>query len=632
MSSSPIVEVLRRILRRLLRCWRFVTPHYWRLRSNRREVAHKVQSLLPAPYDPCSIELTARATDQPEILDARAIPNSEWSNAVVARLSAKALDRRLATVGAVEIGGWAVHDIHAAFASVDQDVIAAVALRSHNAISSFSDLSHALAPHTVAERITSAFSTVDTYDKAYNSLVGSIGESGVLRHLHEAGVNSDLAPHLNTPEWDLTLWNHIANVKTWGDVSDLSSHFDWYPDTPVVVPADASGIPGQALHFDPATGHGLQAIHDALDAHAQGMVIVDDSLSGHAVHDHLQHAETVATHGAAVAHAHLPFVTIALSGIREFDLLLRGKTDLASAVKNAALDATGTGVGGAAGATVGAHIGTIIWPGVGTAVGLVAGGVYGALKGRAFTGEIKFRPFRQAVAAYETTLSQVQQQAIAYETEAASELNEARSAEESRLNVIAGEAAQRVEETKTALTSWVVHDSCLFPDEACNLVAESLNAVIEVRQSIGSRYKLVSWWRKFFWPDIETLAQQEALRFLRRIERKLKQLSSSARGGEVINRGQLMAVLGAVGVMQNEMSARLEKIYVAQQERNVQARNYLSEVLVTVARERARAEAELIDKLEILKSKIRDAMHPALTNLEKTMERVKSEGGKLGLA
>ena len=38
-----------------------------------------------------------------------------------------------------------------------------------------------------------------------------IGESEILRHLHKAGVDSHLAPHPNTPEWDLTVGNHVAN-------------------------------------------------------------------------------------------------------------------------------------------------------------------------------------------------------------------------------------------------------------------------------------------------------------------------------------------------------------------------------------------------------------------------------------
>jgi hypothetical protein len=263
---------------RLLRCYRFFTPHYWRLRAYRREVARQTQSLLPLPYDPCAIELQCRSTAQSTFSDS-GVPESEWSNIIMEKLGAKALDRRLATAGAAEIGAYMAEDIHNAFASVDQDVIAAIAHRTGETIHSFSDLGHALSPHTIGERIKSAFSSVDTYEAGQSFRIGDIGESAVLRHLHEAGVDSHLAPHLNTPEWDLTLWNHVANVKTWSDVSDLSSHFERYTNTPVFVPADAMGTSADALHLDPATGQGLQAIHDALDAHAQGLVIVDESLS-----------------------------------------------------------------------------------------------------------------------------------------------------------------------------------------------------------------------------------------------------------------------------------------------------------------------------------------------------------------
>ena len=125
-------------------------------------------------------------------------------------------------------------------------------------------------------------------------------------------------------------------------MGSLSSHFDRYPGTAAVVPVDATGIPEHALHIDPATGHGLDGVHDALASGSHGVVIVDDALSTGAIHDHLQHAETLATHGETVVHGHLPYVTMALSGVREFDLLRTGKTDFASAAKNVALDATGT--------------------------------------------------------------------------------------------------------------------------------------------------------------------------------------------------------------------------------------------------------------------------------------------------
>ena len=355
------------------------------MRAHRDHVAHTMQGLLPLPYDPCAIELRCRSIDLAAVPEDVSSQDDPWSP-VIEKLSAKALDRRLATVGAVEISAWAVEDVHSAFASIDHDVIAGVALRTHGAIDSFSDLSQRLAPHTIAERIKAAFpfSSVDTSVPAMHSLVGSIGEETVLRHLHEAGVDSHLAPHLNTPGWDLT-WNgndHLVNVKTWEDVSGLSSHFDRYSQIPAVVPIDASGIPEHALHFDPATGHGLDGVHDALASGSHNVVVVDDALSGGAIHDHLQHAENLVTHGDMVVHGHLPFITMALSGIREFDLLVSGKTDFTSAAKNAALDATGTGVGGLVGAKAGAGIGTIFWPGVGTVIGGIAGGIFGAMKGR----------------------------------------------------------------------------------------------------------------------------------------------------------------------------------------------------------------------------------------------------------
>src|SRR5436190_19126152 len=59
--------------------------------------------------------------------------------------------------------------------------------------------SNALAPGSIGEEIKSVFS------------MDPIGESEILRHLHEAGVDSHLAPHPNTPEWDLTVGNHVAN-------------------------------------------------------------------------------------------------------------------------------------------------------------------------------------------------------------------------------------------------------------------------------------------------------------------------------------------------------------------------------------------------------------------------------------
>ncbi len=421
-------------------------------------------------------------------------------------------------------------------------------------------------------------------------------------------------------------------MKTYGDVSDLSGHFDRYPDTAVVVPGDAAGIPEHSLHFDPATSHGLDGVHDALASGSHGVVIVDDALSGGAIHDHLQHAEALATHGETVVHGHLPYVTLALSGLREFDLLLTGKTDFATAAKHAALDATGTGVGGAVGAKSGAVLGTMLWPGVGTVIGGIAGGIFGAMKGREFTGDIKQRPFKEAVASYESALSQFQSQARVHEAEASAEFNKARAAQDLRLKKWAREAKQGVEQTKQALESWITYDSWLQPEEACGLIVQSLNELAQLSASIESRYQSIAWWRKFLWPDVGTLAQQQALVFLCRIQRKLGVMHRMARKGRTVNRGQLMALLGAVGVMQEQTVAALEKIYAAQRERDGQARSLLSKALSGILRERQDAEERLSKKLELLRMTIRKAMQPALTNLNKRVECARLEGAKLGLS
>ena len=625
------LAAIGRFVRRVLNWYRFFTPHYWRLRAHRNLVEREMQRMLPAPYDAYAVELQTRACESAGMSEPGSCDDKSWKP-VLEKLSAKALDRRFAAIGSIEIAAWAIEDVHSAFASIDQDVIAAISRRTGEAITSFSDLGHSLAPATIAERIKAAFSSVNTHDLAHNPLVGSVGEAAVFRHLNEADVDTDLAPHLNTPRWDLTWNGYEVNVKTYADATNLSSHFDKHPGTAVVVPGDAIGIPEHGLHFDPATGDGLDGVHDALASGSYGVVIVDDALSGGAIHDHLQHAETLATHGETVLHGHLPLVTMALSGFREFDLLLTGKTDLATATRNVALDATGTGVGGAVGSKAGAILGTIICPGLGTALGGIAGAIFGAIKGRAFTGDIKQRPFKDAVAAYEAALAHFRLEASVHETEASSEFARSRAALELNLRTRALDAKQRVEQTKQAVDSWIVYESWLQPDEACDLIGQSSDELTRLCEAIQKRYEPTGWWRKVLWPDVATLAQQQALAFLLCIQKRLYELYRMARNGQAVNRGQLMTLLGAVGVLREEAAAGLGIIYAAQAVRNEQARSHFGKELTGILRERQEAEMQLKQTLECHRTKIQKAMLPALTNLNSRDKHLRLEGAKLGLS
>ena len=315
------------------------------------------------------------------------------------------------------------------------------------------------------------------------------------------------------------MWNHTANVKTWSDVSNLSSHFDRYPSTPVVVPGDATGIPEHALHFDPTNGIGLDGVHDAVAVGSHGLIIADDAMSGAAIHDHLQHAEIFATHGESVFHGHLPFVTMALSGFREVDLLLSGRTDFASAAKNTVLDTTGTGVGGAVGAKAGAILGTIIFPGIGTVIGGIAGGIFGAMKGRELTGEVKQRAFKEALSHYEGAATQFQSQARTLETEASRELNKARRSEQLTLKDRAKEAKHLIEQTRDAVDSWVTYNSWIGPVEASDLLLRSSKEIDGLNASIQSAYRSIPLSRRFLWPDISTLAHLKRYYFCARFKK-----------------------------------------------------------------------------------------------------------------
>lgn len=98
---------------------------------------------------------------------------------------------------------------------------------------------------------------------------------------------------------------------------------------------------------------------------------------------------------------HTPVITIGLSFIREIQLLADDKTNYLSSVKNIALDATGTGIGGTVGVNAGAIAGSVIAGPVGFVIGGIVGAIAGAIGGRNITNKIKRIPLNNAIKAYE---------------------------------------------------------------------------------------------------------------------------------------------------------------------------------------------------------------------------------------
>lgn len=325
-------ENLMRFLRRGAGWFRIFRPHFWHVRARRCQVQVALQELLPTPYDPYGIELAYRSECRKVSANFDVMKDTFWHE-VIYRLDAKALEGRLAQVGAFEAGAHAAYDVGFAFSAIDQDFYSGVALSAEKAVNSLSDLSTRFAPESLLERLKTA--THGVKEGKTLDLQGHVGEAVVARHLQEAGIDAHLAQDPSQQAWDINIEGHLVNVKTWKDVGSLSSHFSSYSGTPVLVPGNAQHIPESAIHFDSATGEGFDHVRHALDAGAQHLVLADHALSAGAVHDQVQHATGLIAgdshifDGDLAGHhtlGHLPYVTMALSGFREFNLLLGDKT------------------------------------------------------------------------------------------------------------------------------------------------------------------------------------------------------------------------------------------------------------------------------------------------------------------
>jgi L-lactate utilization protein LutB len=91
-----------------------------------------------------------------------------------------------------------------------------------------------------------------------------------------------------------------------------------------------------------------------------------------------------------------------------------------------------------------------------------------------------------------------------------------------------------------------------------------------------------------------------------------------------------MALLGAVGLMKEQVFEFLERIYSAQRKRDEQTRRLIDEALSKIVRERQKSERRLQGRIEALRNSLREAMQPIIADLNERVALVRSEGSKLG--
>jgi len=212
-------------------------------------------------------------------------------------------------------------------------------------------------------------------DGFLNRLIGYVGEIKTQEFYEHLGHDVQLAELSNQPGYDMLIDDNPVNVKT-GSPQTIIDHLEKYPDIPVVTG------PEQASFFND-------------DGMVTGIPIIEKSGLEEATNSTLEMTENDFYTGGPT----IPTVTAIISGYRELKLLIKGHTDINSALKNAGLDIAGTGLGGWAGAKVGALIGTSAGP-AGMVIGGVIGSISGAILGRFLTNAMKNEPFKVAVENY----------------------------------------------------------------------------------------------------------------------------------------------------------------------------------------------------------------------------------------
>jgi len=597
------------IARKILTPFHWTTPKYWLLKIHKAECLALASKNLPSTYDPIGDEILRRSrvivTSTPDQTDS--LPHINAISDIAGRLDEAVDERRRLAIGTAEMAAYTSFDVASGFAAIDKNVFEGISHLRSEQINTVSDLSKVLKGYD--HNMWSGLS-----HGALIKVQGHIGESVVAQHLQSAGLKVDWPETSNNQGWDLAINGQHLDVKA--VVKDVSSstiysHFAGHPDVPVVVAGDALHIPSDAIHFNSETGTGFDAFAKAMEHGGNHEVYVDDALSNVDLHDHVQHATSTALGSPNVAHHHFPFVTLVLSGCKEMSLLFHDKTDPVTALKHVSLDTAGTGIGGIAGAKVGALIGSFLGP-IGAGLGAIVGGIGGAITARSFTNNIKHQDFEASKHSYEAAAEQLRIQLHEEEESAKTQLATLRNSSQNSLTAEAQGIKETLDIRIAELQQWSDSGRFVHRSEGLVLVNDALDQVKAIVACLKSRSVAHGIWRRWVWPDLPTLADETALRFLRRVEGKLKELKLRLGAGEAIPRNELLSVLGMAGVIRPEVMSYLDAFYAVQSARQRQLQVNVQSQMADLMERRAQAVRALNETVEALAASIWAKLAPLI--------------------
>jgi uncharacterized membrane protein len=617
------------IIGKILTLFRWVTPKYWLLRKHRRKCLALASKKLPPSYDPVGDEILRRsriivpaAIDQTDPL-----PHLNAISDIVGRLDEAVAERRRLIIGTVEMATYTDLDVASGFAAIDKNIFEGISHLRSEQITTLSDLSKTLSgyDHNIWGKLS---------EGALAKVAGHVGESVVSHHLQTAGLHVDWPEASNNPGWDIAVNGEHLDVKAaakdmWS--GSIYSHFADHPDIPVVVAGDALNIPSDAIHFNSETGTGFATLTKTLEHGGAHHVIVDDALSHSYLHEHVQHATSTALGSHHIAHAHFPLVTFALSGWKEMKLLFNDKTDLHTALKHVSLDTAGTGIGGLAGAKTGAIIGSFLGP-IGMGLGAIAGAVGGTIAARSFTNDIKHKNFETAKQDYETAIQRLRTELYREEATAKTQLATLKNSSQNSLSSEAEGIKETLDKRLLELQKWSDSSRFVLKGEGLVLAKDGLKEFRELVTCLEKRFRQHGIWERIFWPDLSTMADEKALKFMRKVEAKLQEFILRLEIGESIPRNELLSLLGIAGVVRPKVTSYLDAIYAVQSVRQRQLQSEVQSQITNLIEKRSEAVRSLNEAVEAFAARIKDNLAPLIVVREEKEESLKSEARKLGMS
>lgn len=460
-----------------------------------------------------------------------------------------------------------------------------------------------------------------------DKFAGHLGEVLSAQHLEQAGTHVVWPQLSNEPGWDLLVNGHAVNIKTVADSSNLADHFARYPNIAVVVPGDSQHLPFDAFHFH--GGGDAGNLLGFLDGHHDHSVIVDHALSNSEVLTQATDASDIALGAASIVELHIPWITLGLSGFREFELLRTNHTDYSSATKNIAADVGGRAGGAYVGAKAGALAFGLFGP-IPAVVGAVLGAVAGGLMGNEIAGELKSRGVKDAQVRLNNTVLTFQELAKAENAKAKERFDRRLIIEQEALDKIAEGERSKINTSKAAVETWYQESNSLAPPVVLLGIEQAIAELQKYQCEVDKKQKQQTLKNKYFWPTLNTISLEMATATMDSWSAWLRSLREHVLNDKPISRGIVLSQLAACGVAKEFIKVSIVTHESRREQLEKNYRHCIDQAMENLIEARASASDRLNKLASAIVTDVREAMSIPLEAVQLAINSLRQERVKLG--